>query len=460
MTAPSLWAHQEQAVEQSLRHLQDGGGAMLAMEMGTGKSRVALEIWDRLERPKTLIVAPLAVAEGVWPYQFEKWAKEKFLPNIHSRVGWQVKMREAGIPHLSGHDVVITNYEKLARPKYQDAILGGEFQMVIMDESHRAKAPAGKASRFLSRLSDRVSYRLALTGTPMAHTPLDIYAQYRALNKSIFGTSFSTFRARYAMMGGFQNRQIIGYFNEAELREKFRSIAFTVKASEVLSLPETIDSTVQFNLSHKAVKAYLQAERDLLVDLESGERLLITNVLAKLVRLQQITSGYLPTPDGKVEHLDTGKRDALRDILTDNDDSHIVIFCRFIEDLKNVHEVAGALGRDSFEVSGARSEVEAWREGGGILAAQIQSGGLGIDLTLARTAIYYSVGFSLSGYLQSRARLHRPGQRRNVHYIHLHANGTIDGKVLDALQQRQGDVDAAMPDSDFIRVIVRQLRLL
>ena len=82
----------------------------------------------------------------------------------------------------------------------------------------------------------------------------------------------------------------------------------------------------------------------------------------------------------------------------------------------------------------------------GVLAVQIQAGGLGLDLTLARYAIYYSLGFSLGDYSQSMARLHRPGQTHPVEYIHIVASGTVDETVMDALARREAVIETILKE--------------
>jgi SNF2 family DNA or RNA helicase len=90
-------------------------------------------------------------------------------------------------------------------------------------------------------------------------------------------------------------------------------------------------------------------------------------------------------------------------------------------------------------------DLKRWQAGEApVLAVQIDSGGVGIDLTRARYSIYYSLGFSLGSYEQSLARIHRPGQTRPVEYIHLLAEGTVDEKVMAALSQRANVVNAVL----------------
>ena len=113
------------------------------------------------------------------------------------------------------------------------------------------------------------------------------------------------------------------------------------------------------------------------------------------------------------------------------------MFCKFVHDLNSIRDVAGRTRHKAWEFSGRLKELDEWRVEGGVLAVQIQSGGLGIDLTAARTGIYYSLGFSLGDYLQSRARILRPGQTKLVNYVHITARNTVDEKVMKALERRQ-----------------------
>ena len=136
----------------------------------------------------------------------------------------------------------------------------------------------------------------------------------------------------------------------------------------------------------------------------------------------------------------------LRDVLEDiAPEEPVVVFCRFHRDLETVNRVADETGRRSCELSGRIDELKAWQAGEApVLAVQIDSGGVGVDLTRARYSIYYSLGFSLGSYEQSLARIHRPGQTRPVEHIHLLAEDTVDEKVMSALSRRADVVNAVL----------------
>jgi SNF2 family DNA or RNA helicase len=170
----------------------------------------------------------------------------------------------------------------------------------------------------------------------------------------------------------------------------------------------------------------------------------VKNALAKLTRLRQVTGGAIGTDDGRLVEIDHAKADQLEAVL-DQFDEPAIVFAQFHFELDAIRRVVARLGRECLELSGRNDELKRWQAGEApVLAVQIDAGGVGVDLTRARYAIYYSVGFSLGAYLQSLARVHRPGQTRPVTYIHLIAKGTIDEKIMKALAAREEVVESVL----------------
>src|SRR5262249_16192811 len=132
--------------------------------------------------------------------------------------------------------VAVVNYEAAWQEPMGALLLATKWDLVILDESHRVKAPGGKASMFCASLRKSAAARLCLTGTPMPLSPLDLYAQYRFLDPGIFGTSFAAFRNRYAVMGGYGGHEVLGFDEERmpELNDRMYSIGFRVMADDVL----------------------------------------------------------------------------------------------------------------------------------------------------------------------------------------------------------------------------------
>jgi len=256
------------------------------------------------------------------------------------------------------------------------------------------------------------------------------------------------FASKNCQMGGYGGHQVLGFRNLDDLSA--RMAPYTFRATrDVLELPDAQHVDVPVRLPDDAMRVYRDVRDELVADLASGV-LTVSNSLARLLRLAQVASGYLPAigadghpdRDGRVERLHTEKRDALRELLESCDPGEPwVAFCRFHHDLDQVAEAARLAGRPSMELSGRRKELGDWREAcragrGPVLAAQIQSGGIGISLVEAAFCAYVSVGYSLAEFQQSLARIHGPEQERPVAYYHIVARGTVDVDIRRALDRR------------------------
>ena len=466
---PRPWEHQTRALE----FIRNKPGAMLAMDMGTGKTFCAIRHMENLDARRTLVIAPLSVVDHVWPGEIARHGQRPNVtviplgagaPNVREKTK-RAAEKLALATARRGPAVVIVNYEAAFREPLAGFLKNIRWDLFIADESHRLKNPGGKISRFASQVSDKSGRRLALTGTPMPHSPLDIYAQYRAIDKTVFGVSYQRFKARYAETEivarpvvstdeeGNETvqypRKVSAYRNLDELNELFYQLAFRVTARETLDLPGAIETYSHVELSARARRLYDEMARGFLAELDTGERITAANALARLLRFQQLTSGFAHTQDGKVIEVDRAKAQALEDILDGLPANEpVVVFARFQNDLDLIALTAQRMRRPHYEISGRVKDLAEWNRDGGVLAVQIQAGGLGLDLTRARYCVYYSLGFNLGDYLQSVARLHRPGQTSMVDYIHLVAKDTIDEIVVRALANKEEVINRILETRD------------
>lgn len=241
--------------------------------------------------------------------------------------------------------------------------------------------------------------------------------------------------------------QVVGFQNQDELHAKFYSIAHRVEKADVLDLPEVIHERRTIELCPTAAQVYRQLEKDFIAEVNKGV-VTAANALAKLLRLQQITSGFAAVEDENgnttEEPVDSSKMAALLDIFEDlSPEEPIVVFAKFRHDLDTIRLAAELKARTHYELSGSKNTLAEWQTSttGDVLGVQIQAGGVGIDLSRACYCVYYSIGFSLGDYEQSLARTHRSGQTRSITYIHLIAHGTVDEQVYQALEKKQQIVD-------------------
>ena len=447
------WPNQQEALEFALAH----PATMLDMDMGTGKTRVAIDTaYARKDVYRVLVVCPKAIRDNhVWRTNLQKFAPDhnwQCWDESKGTVAAKVDSMKTFFKTPASKQFVIINYDSVWRAPMGDFILRSNFHMVILDESHRAKAAGSKVSKFMAILGRRVKYKMCLSGTPMANSPLDVYGQYRFLDSTIFGTNHYLFLQKYAVLGGPDMQFVVGFKNQKELNSKFDSIAYHCKMSEIadrIKLPDALPPTqVTVSLPAKDRKTMKDLTKEFVAECGSGH-VVVSNVLVKLVRLQQITSGFCLTresvfDDGEIQELNSAKTEALEELLKDiGQFENVVVFCQFRHDLREIEKAAEKDGRQYWELSGSCNTLENWQQSeGAVLGVQIQAGAEGVDMTSANHAIYFSLPHSLAQYNQSKARLYRPGQTRPVSFCHIVAEGTIDESLYKSLLKKEDIIEA------------------
>lgn len=436
---------------------EEHSSAALLLKMGAGKTKIWIDLINNKGWDTTLIVCPYR-AVRVWLKQFpihsvnqsilvynlaELSSKEKI-----GLIKKHIKERKSGCKV-----VYIINYDSIWREPFRSYIKDKmRFDAIICDESHRLKSPSSKASKFMQVLGRRCEHRYIATGTILAQNPLDVYAQYRFLDPTVFGTNYDNFCRRYTNIDTYKS-MLFGYTvldenepytNLEELNEKIMSRAFNVDAK--LDLPPTRDIYVEFDLSPKVAKMYEQIRKDGALRLSKGN-LEINNALSSVLRLQQLTSGFVQVEDDlgnrHIEMVDEARCKALEDLLMDFPKNEpIVIFARFVQDIKNIRRVCKDLSLKVSEISGRRDDFDDWDKGKtSVLVVQIESGAEGLDFTRAKYAVYYSITHKLWVYTQSKKRLHRPGQKYPVTYYFLlgklRKGKSVDESMLESLEKNE-----------------------
>jgi SNF2 family DNA or RNA helicase len=354
----------------------------------------------------------------------------------------KLKLAQAhGVPF-----VAVINYDSAWREPFAQWAQKVHWDLVIADEVHKIKAATGRASKFFARLAARADYRLGLTGTPMPHNHTDIFGILRFVDVAILGRYWGPFKREYCQMGGYQNKQVVAPRNLSQLEQKVARVMFRV-GKEVLDLPPETLITYRCELSPEGRRVYRSLDEYFVAGVKGGT-ITVTNAMVKVQRLAQLTGGWVPTDDGEPYHVDDSKQKLLEDTLDDIGSTEpAVVFCWFHQDLDAVHDACRRLGYTSLELSGRHDELKKWQDGAAqTLAVQIRSGGTGVDFTRARYSIFYSLGFSLADYEQAKSRVHRPGQTRPVEHIHLVAKGTVDERIMRALEKRAEVIEAILAE--------------
>ena len=448
-----LFAHQQDAYDFALDAFEKGKAVALLADMGTGKSMMTIAITGTLEAEKgvkkMLVVCPKSIV-GVWEDEFRKFADYRYALTV---LDGTMEKKRSSFNYMQGAalQIIVVNYESCWRLEAE--ITKWKPDLIVCDESSKIKTPSASQSKALHRLGRLSKYNIILTGTPITGSPLDIFSQYKFLDDSIFGTSFYLFRNRYAILGGYQNRMIVGYRHLDELVEKVHSIAFRIKIEDAVDLPPFIDETRAITLEPKAQSLYRMLEQDCYAELANGE-VTARNVLTQLLRLAQCTGGFIRDDiKGEAQQVSGAKLDALEDIIDTclDEEKKVVVFARFVPEIEAIAAMLKKKKIGYALIYGATTDradqVKKFQEDPEVkvFIGQLQTTGMGLTLTAANVAVFYSLDFSYANYEQSRARIHRIGQKQKCLYIHLVGKGTVDEKILNALKHK-GDIAKIMVD--------------
>jgi len=434
-------------------------GCAYLMDMGTGKTITTIAVAGTLFQTglikRLLVVAPKSIV-NVWQQEFEKFAAFPYTLAVLDGDG---SKKADTIRHMgsAGLAVIVVNYESCWR--LETDIARWRPDMIVCDESSKIKNPQAKCSKALHRLGKNSEYNLILTGTPITNSPLDFFSQYKFLDESIFGSSFYGFRGKYAILGGYQNHQIVGYKKLAELVQKAHSVAYRIRIDEAVELPEFIDEIRPVVLEKKAQQVYDGIDKDSFAELMSGE-VTARNVLTRLLRLSQCTGGFIRDDNnGIVQEISRAKLEALEDIVDGcmEEGKKVVVFARFVPEIDSIAKMLEKknIGYSLIkgDVTDRAEQVQQFQTDPNIkvFIGQLQTTGMGLTLTAGTVAVYYSLDFSYANYEQSRARIRRIGQTKRGVYIHLVCKDTIDEKVMAALKQK-ADVSKLLVD-DYKKLI-------
>ena len=431
------------------------------MEMGTGKTKVLIDnvaiLYDKGKINAALIVAPKGVVKT--------WYEQELpthLPNHIQNVTilWQPNFTKKYQENLDslfelGEDlhILIMNVEALSTDKgvkFVSKFLNAHKTLMAIDESTTIKNQAAKRTKNIISLGKYAKYRRIMTGSPITKNPLDLFSQCEFLDPWLLNfDSFYAFRNRYAKMKNMYLRdrtiQVVDEFqNLGELSEKVKGFSYRVLKEDCLDLPPKNFIKRYVTLTADQKRIYEQMKKEAMAIL-NGKVTTTMTVLTQLMRLHQITCGHFTADDGSTQAVESNRLNELMSILEETDGKAIIWANYQLSVGEIVQKIIKEYGKDSYvHYYGLTSQED--RQDNirkfqndpkcRFLIGTPQTGGYGITLTQANTVIYYSNGYDLEKRLQSEDRAHRIGQKKNVTYIDLIAEDTVDEKIVKALRDK------------------------
>lgn len=472
---PKTEPYKHQAV--ILEETRDFEMFALFWEMGVAKTKVVLDTIGHLfcegKINGALIVGPKAVAPN-WvndemplhlgcPARVFLWDTSKA-----TNKGYREKLDEFLATPDNELAILVMSYDAMMTERKKGAVRGlmkgkeaakrlltERSCLFALDESARIKNPDSKRTKRILAAGAHAPYRRVLTGTPVPNSPFDVYSQLKFLDPDVWKRmGCGTFAAFKTMFGvwiehtrndnGQPFKQLVDYQNLAILSTVVDRMGSRLLLDDTMDLPPRLYEKRTFVMSTAQRQLYDELKREFLVWLDNGEMITAPLAITRMLRLQQVTSGYCPTDDGGMLLFEPNPRliclmDTIEDV-----PHQAIIWAKFQQDIDQIEAALIAKKKTVVVYDGRVSQTdreirrEAFKAGDAqFFLANPAAAGEGLTLHMAKTAIYYNTTYKLGDRLQSEGRPHRAGMDdKSVTYIDIIAQGTIDAVILRALRTK------------------------
>ena len=451
------YAHQLTALEKSWNK----ENFAYFMEMGTGKTKVLIDnvamLYDKGKIDSALIIAPKGVVK-TWYEQELPTHLPDHIENVS--VLWQpniTKTQQEKLDSLfeidSAMHILVMNVEALSTEKgvkFATKFINSHKTLMAIDESTTIKTPTARRTKNIIKIGLNAKYKRIMTGSPITKNPLDLYTQCEFLDPWLLDfASYYSFRNRYAEMKTMHVRgrsiQVVKEFRHlGELSDTVKEFSYRVLKEDCLDLPPKNFVKRHISLTSDQKKIYEQMKKHAIAMLNKKVTTTV-NVLTQLMRLHQITCGYVTADDGTIQEVESNRMNELMSILEETE-GKVIIWANYQFSVSDIiQKLIKVYGPDSYVhyygLTPQEDRQDFIRKFQNdpkcrFIVGTPQTGGYGITLTEANTVIYYSNGYDLEKRLQSEDRAHRIGQKKNVTYIDIIAEDTIDEKIVEALRSK------------------------
>ena len=435
------------------------------LDVGLGKTRCAIDtarwhLQNNREVKKILVIVPTTLLYN-WKKEVEFYSEYRCTVLHHTNKLYRQYLFKKDA------EFYIINYEALHL--FLGEIANLKPNGLIYDESSRyIKNPAAKRTRASIKVADleSVKFKLILTATPISNRPIDIWSQFRVMDGGkLFGKNFHKFKEKYFFFftEGNIEKLILKKDKAPELAEKIFSKCIRFKKEDVLpELPEKIFQTVNIQLTSSLREEYEELRSRVKSEIStiSGPAILkVSNILTKLIRLQQFTAGYVKDGTSEVTLRDTPKLDrTLEEIESIVDsESSVVVWTRFIASLDLIANRLKKLKIDFIRLTGQEGdkaqrfkEIERYQNSGIPVCLGIIDLGIGIELFKKNSSaeyqhtIFYENAWALDKRDQAVGRIHRIGQKSVCRYVDMVVEDSIDTKILNVVQGNKKVADLIM----------------
>ena len=411
--------------------------AAVLLDMGLGKTVISLTaifdlLFDSFQVHRVLVIAPLRVARDTWPSEIRKW--EHLSGLTYAVAVGTARERKAAL--MQSADVTIINRENLGWLIEKSGI-PFKYDMAVIDELSSFKNRRSKRFKALMKVRPSIKRIVGLTGTPSSNGLMDLWAEFKLLDQGKrLGRFIGQYRLNYFVPDKRNGEMIYSYKPlpgaEDAIYRQISDITISMKSTDHLKMPELISTKYEVQLSEEERNRYDALRNDLVLQLH-GDEITAANAAALTGKLTQLSNGAVYSDDGKIITFHDRKLDALEDIIEAANGKPVLVAYWFRHDLERI--------RKRFDVRDLKSskDIADWNAGQ-IPIGLIHPASAGHGLNLqdgGSTLVWFGLTWSLELYQQTNARLWRQGQKsRTVVIQHIITSGTIDGRILNALQRK------------------------
>jgi SNF2 family DNA or RNA helicase len=430
---------------------------LLGDEQGLGKTKQALDIAvSRKHKMRhCLIVCGVNNLKWNWYKEVEIHTKEQAhilgirINKKGKTVIGSTSERLADLKQIHDEYFIITNIETLRDKDIQGQIKkmcdDGVIGMTIIDEIHKCKNSQSKQGKAIHCCTSY--YRLALTGTPLMNSPVDLYNILKWLQ--VENHSLSYFKNLYCEMGGFGGYEVIGYKNLDQLENILNKNMLRRRKEEVLDLPPKIYTNEILELSPSQQKLYEEVKKGVMDNID--KILLMPNPLVELTRLRQVTSNPDILTSAKTINC---KYERVLDILDSTEDKLIIYsnWTKVIDPLYELIREKYGVTKVTSETKNPMEQIDKFQNDPGcrVIIGTTPALGTGYTLTQASTIIFIDEPWNRATKEQAEDRAHRIGTKGTVNIITLICKDTIDERIHQIIKDK-GELSDRIVDGKAIQ---------
>lgn len=436
---------------------------ILNLDTGLGKSAVSLAIvakrMEDKEVKRCLVVPCVATLKYNWQNEIHTHLGQdaKVLGNRKNSKGiWNVKGNAdklEDLKHLTKDDRwLITNIESLRDRKIKEQIKKlidkDEIQCIIVDEIHKCASPTAQQTKALMSLESRVKYSLLLTGTILMNRPTDLFVPLKIVGSET--QSFSNFKSRYCVMGGFGGYQVVGFKHLDDLKYRLEQVSKRLRKEDVLTdLPSKVFINEYVDMGKDQTKIYNEALASIMENIDTV--LLSPNPLSTMIRLRQATADTsLLSTSVKESAKFARAQELIKDIVADG--NSVIVFSNWESVVSNFKKVLDKEMKTAIitgKVKNRQGEIDKFNtEGCNVMLMTIGAGGTGLTLNKASVVILLDEPWTAADVEQATSRCHRIGQQKSVVVYTLMCKNTIDEQIHKVVK-RKGALGEAIVDAKF-----------